>query len=52
VGWNRSITYYVAIHAGSGQGTAVSAGCLHATEANVRYLMRTVPLGTPVLISR
>ena len=52
VGWNRSITYYVAIHAGFGQGTAVSAGCLHATEANVRYLMRTVPLGTPVLISR
>jgi lipoprotein-anchoring transpeptidase ErfK/SrfK len=51
-GWNRSITYYVAIHAGSGQGSAVSAGCLHATEADVRYLMRTVPLGTPVEISR
>jgi L,D-transpeptidase catalytic domain len=51
-GWSRSITYYVAIHAGSGRGTAVSAGCLHATEADVRYLMRTVPLGTPVRISR
>ena len=51
-GWNRSITYYVAIHAGSGQGAAVSAGCLHATEADVCYLMRTVPLGTPVQISR
>jgi hypothetical protein len=51
-GWNTRITYYVAIHAGSGQGSAVSAGCLHATEAAVRYLMRTVPLGTPVLISR
>jgi L,D-transpeptidase-like protein len=51
-GWNRSITYYVAIHAGSGLGTAVSAGCLHATEADVRYLMRTVPLGTPVQIVR
>ncbi len=50
-GWNRSITYYVAIHSGSGQGSAVSAGCLHATEADVRWLMRTVPLGTPVLIS-
>ena len=50
-GWNRNITYYVAIHAGSGQGAAVSAGCLHATEADVRYLMRTVPLGTPVQIS-
>jgi hypothetical protein len=50
-GWNKSITYYVAIHAGTGQGAAVSAGCLHATEAEVRWLMRTVPLGTPVLIS-
>jgi hypothetical protein len=49
-GWNRSITYYVAIHSGSGQGSAVSAGCLHATEADVRWLMRTVPLGTPVVI--
>jgi L,D-transpeptidase catalytic domain len=50
-GWNHSITYYVAIHAGSGQGSAVSAGCLHATEADVRWLMRTIPLGTPVRIS-
>lgn len=50
-GWNTRITYYVAIHAGSGQGGAVSAGCLHVTEAQVRYLMRTVPLGTPVEIS-
>lgn len=51
-GWNTHITYYIAIHAGSGQGSAVSAGCLHATEADVRYLMRTVPLGTPVQILR
>ena len=51
-GWNTRITYYVAIHAGSGQGSAVSAGCLHATEADVRYLMRTVPLGTEVKILR
>jgi hypothetical protein len=50
-GWNTKITYYVAIHAGTGQGAAVSAGCLHATESQVRWLMRTVPLGTPVLIS-
>jgi L,D-transpeptidase catalytic domain len=49
-GWNTRITYYVAIHAGSGQGSAVSAGCLHTTDADVRYLMRTVPLGTPVQI--
>lgn len=51
-GWNTHVTYYVAIHAGSGQGSAVSAGCLHATEADVRYLMRTVPLGTSVQILR
>jgi lipoprotein-anchoring transpeptidase ErfK/SrfK len=51
-GWNTHLTYYVAIHAGWGQGSAVSAGCLHATEADVRYLMRTVPLGTPVQILR
>ena len=51
-GWNTHITYYVAIHAGTGQGSAVSAGCLHATEADVRYLMRTVRLGTAVQILR
>jgi L,D-transpeptidase-like protein len=51
-GWNTHITYYVAIHAGSGQGAAVSAGCLHASESDVRYLMRTVPLGTAVQILR
>jgi L,D-transpeptidase catalytic domain len=51
-GWDTRSTYYVAIHAGSGQGSAVSAGCLHATEADVRYLMRTVPLGAAVQILR
>jgi hypothetical protein len=50
-GWNTRITYYVAIHAGAGQGSAVSAGCLHMEEPDVRWLMRTVPLGTPVVIS-
>jgi hypothetical protein len=50
-GWNRSVTYYVGIHAGSGRGSAVSAGCLHATDTAMRYLMRTVPLGTAVQIS-
>jgi hypothetical protein len=49
-GWSHRITYYVAIHAGSGQGSAVSAGCLHASEADVRWLLRTIPLGTPVRI--
>lgn len=50
-GWNASITYYVAIHSGSGRGSAVSAGCLHATKADMRYLMRTVPLGTAIQVS-
>jgi hypothetical protein len=31
-------------------GHAVSNGCLHAAEADLRYLMRTVPLGTRVVI--
>jgi lipoprotein-anchoring transpeptidase ErfK/SrfK len=31
-------------------GTAVSNGCLHADEADLRYLMRSVPLGTYVRI--
>src|SRR5262245_12219130 len=31
-------------------GTAVSNGCLHAAEADLRYLMKTVRLGTAVRI--
>jgi hypothetical protein len=31
-------------------GEAVSAGCVHAPDADLRYLMRAVPLGTPVVI--
>lgn len=31
-------------------GHAVSNGCLHADEADLRYLMKTVPLGTVVQI--
>lgn len=31
-------------------GRAVSAGCVHAREADLRYLMRVLPLGTPVVI--
>jgi len=33
-------------------GRAASTGCLHAASADLRYLMRLVPLGTPVTISR
>jgi len=43
----------IAIHgtpSASEFGRAVSAGCVHAPEAELRYLMRTVPLGTPVVV--
>jgi lipoprotein-anchoring transpeptidase ErfK/SrfK len=33
-------------------GTRVSEGCLRATNRNVRWLMRTVPVGTQVTIRR
>ena len=39
----------IAIHGGP-TGGAVSAGCIHAGDADLRYLMRLVPLGTPVTI--
>jgi hypothetical protein len=31
-------------------GRAVSAGCVHARDTDLRYLMGAVPLGTPVVI--
>ena len=43
----------IAIHgtlSSSDFGRAVSAGCVHARDADLRYLMRLVPLGTPVVI--
>lgn len=40
----------VAIHGGGGIGSAVSNGCLHASEPDLRYLMAAVPLGTLVVI--
>jgi len=43
----------IAIHgtlSASDFGHAVSAGCVHAPEATLRYLMRNVPLGTPVFM--
>jgi hypothetical protein len=39
----------LAIHGGS-TGGAVSTGCLHADEADLRYLMRVVPLGAQITI--
>jgi hypothetical protein len=43
----------VAIHgtpSASDFGRAVSAGCLHARDTDLRSLMRLLPLGTPVVI--
>ena len=40
----------IAIHGGSNNGSAASAGCLHATDRDLRALMKVLPLGTPVLI--
>jgi lipoprotein-anchoring transpeptidase ErfK/SrfK len=40
----------LAIHGGSGIGSAVSSGCLHAGESDLRWLLRRVPLGTQVVI--
>jgi len=48
--WSAGRDYLVAIHGGAGIGTAVSAGCLHLDDASLRYLMRTVPVGTPVFV--
>jgi hypothetical protein len=43
----------IAIHGTQSQrdlGRASSAGCLHASDDDLRYLMRSVPLGTPIAI--
>jgi L,D-transpeptidase-like protein len=46
----------IAIHgtpsSSGGFGHAVSTGCLHASARDLRYLMRIVRLGTPVVIRR
>jgi len=42
----------LAIHGGPSStiGGRLSAGCLHASEADLRWLMRRIPLGTPITI--
>ncbi len=40
----------LAIHGGGGIGSAVSSGCLHAGESDLRWLLRRVPLGTQIVI--
>ena len=39
----------IAIHGGS-VGTAASAGCVHASDAELRRLLKLLPVGTPVVI--
>ena len=50
--WSTGVDYYVAIHGGSGIGADVSAGCLHAAVPDLRFLMRWIPRGTAIKISR
>ena len=50
-GWSRTQSYFVAIHGGGGIGAAVSAGCLHLPNSELRHLMRVLPFGTPVFIA-
>jgi hypothetical protein len=40
----------IAIHGGGNLGGAASAGCLHASDNDLRRLMKIVPVGTPVVI--
>ena len=43
----------LAIHgtpSGTAPGYANSEGCLHAKTSDLRYLMRVIPLGTPVFV--
>jgi hypothetical protein len=49
-GWTGSTR--IAIHGSPAQlvGTAASAGCLRATDRELRALMKILPLGTPVTI--
>jgi L,D-transpeptidase catalytic domain len=49
--WTHGRDYLVAIHGGAGIGRAVSAGCLHLDDESLRYLMRVVPVGTPVFVN-
>jgi hypothetical protein len=48
-GWNPNRDWRLAIHGGA--TGAVSAGCVHADEATLRFLMRMTPLGTPVTVA-
>jgi len=47
-GWNTNRDWRLAIHGGA--NGAVSAGCVHADEATLRYLVRLTPRVTPVTV--
>jgi hypothetical protein len=47
-GWDTNRDWRLAIHGGT--TGAVSAGCVHADDETLRYLMRMTPLGTPVTV--
>jgi hypothetical protein len=49
--YDQSRDWRLAIHGGSGIGQAVSAGCLHARDSDLRMLMAITPLGTPVVVT-
>jgi hypothetical protein len=40
----------LAIHGGGEIGRRATSGCLHASEAVLRYLVSRLPLGTQVVI--
>ncbi|HXY85553.1 MAG TPA: L,D-transpeptidase [Gaiellaceae bacterium] len=42
----------LAIHGGGGLGDSITNGCLHASERDLHWLMRVVPLGTQIVIHR
>jgi hypothetical protein len=50
-GWNGGdrIAIHGTLSAGD-FGRPVSAGCVHASDSDLRYLMSVVPIGTPVVI--
>lgn len=51
-GWNPNGLWLIALHGGGSVGLATSAGCVHLADAALRYLMRVVPVGAPVFITR
>jgi hypothetical protein len=51
-GSTPGVDFRIAIHGGGGVGASISAGCLRASDPSLRFLMRVLPLGTPVFVHR